>query len=272
MKTMAIFSVILIATTLFFANNFLYAKKNGIVGKTNSNSRSCGECHSANPSPNVLVSFNSEKGSFDVTPGEKIKIILNIQNQNGRTAGCNIAVKNQINGNVNVGTLEPAANSGCYMSKSELTHSQPKSFSNGTATFEFFWTAPNTPGTYYLQAVGLASNGNGKEDAGDIWNFAPVQAINVTTPSSVETKEENDFIINSNQNIFISSNLSFTEEQITKMTSPIIIVSADGRIVNTLDPKTENINKAFANLPDGVYIITLTFEKKRQFLKLLNIK
>ncbi|MCX7909104.1 MAG: hypothetical protein N2560_06270 [Ignavibacteria bacterium] len=260
-----------VVVVLFFAfQSETEAKRNGIVNRTNTNSRSCGECHSANPNPNVVVKITSEKGTFQTTPNEIVKFILTVQSQSGSTAGCNIAVKTQQNGNVSAGRLEPYANSGLILSQRELTHQQPKPITNGTVSFEFLWQAPETPGTYFLQAVALASNNNNREDANDIWNFAPVQAIEVVSPSSVEDCNVDDIFTIPNpytSNSVVKINYN---EKFNKINSITLFLLNSGRFVQ-ISPNLDELVTTLRGLPQGIYFLSYSIEGKtfnRSFVKL----
>lgn len=260
---------LILILTFLVTTGSLFGKKDGITGKTNSNSQSCGECHAKSPNSSVVLSVSSESGSFELNPGERVKFVLKIQSPNGITAGCNIAVKTQANGNTSVGILEAVANSGLKVSKGELTHQAPKTCSMGTSTFEFYWTAPSSPGTYYLQAVGLASNNNNKEDNADIWNFMPVQELKVKSISSVEDKQvRNQTVIFSN-NAFYSNQLQYIAEQLENVTSTVLVFSTDGRTVYSVHPSVENLRKVLSNLPSGIYFAIYQIDGTKYFLKIL---
>jgi hypothetical protein len=100
-------------------------------------------------------------------------------------AGVNIAVKTTPTGVDDAGDL--AVISGQLMRKryGELTHSSPKQFSGGQVSYTFTWTAPLDEGTYYLQAVGNACNGDGREDEQDLWNYLQPIPIVVSAASGI---------------------------------------------------------------------------------------
>ncbi|MEJ5286620.1 MAG: hypothetical protein CH6_1883 [Candidatus Kapaibacterium sp.] len=264
-KFSLIWTIVFVLFSLLSFNN-LYAKRNGITGRTNNNSISCGECHAKSPSQNVNVFLSSETGSFEFSPGQKVKILLTIQSPTGVTSGCNIAVKNQLNGSTSAGTLEPGPNSGLYLSKSELTHQQPKNFTAGASTYEFYWTAPTNPGTYYLQAVGLASNNNGKEDNNDIWNFAPVVEIQVKSVSSVNEEDKSSETITIGKN---NTHLFENLENFELINSNINIFSIDGRIVSSIKPTKEEVIRFVQVLPFGVYFALYKIDNKPIIKKIM---
>lgn len=268
----------LILTLLFFNvftqslidSNSLLAKKNGIVGMTNTTSNSCGGCHKSNPNLNVAISVTTESGSFVVEPLTKIKFFLTVTSSSGSVVGCNIAVKNQLNGNIDVGLLEPVPNSGLYSSKGELTQSQPKPLVNNTATFEFYWTSPEQPGEYYIHAVALVGNNNGKKDAGDIWNFLTPRTIVVNSPYSSSLEEsKKPFIIfpnpfSSNSQVLISDWVAFKQIKEFKIFS-----LTDFKL--SISTTSESLTKYLQSLPAGLYFIFYSFEGKDNFQKLIKV-
>jgi hypothetical protein len=156
------------------------AYSGGITGVTSSGCT----CHGAQSSATTL----SLSGNTTTRAGQTLNLTVVVAHSSRQAAGVNIAVKDQQG--QNVGTLAPATGSGLQLSNGELTHQQPKTMSNGQATFSFTWTAPSTPGTYTLRAAGNAVNGNGNT-SGDAWNFLSpvtltVAGIRVEQPNGGE--------------------------------------------------------------------------------------
>jgi len=88
----------------------------------------------------------------------------------------------------NAGTLGTVSGQQTLTMNGELTHSQPKSLSGGSVSWQFTWQAPSTPGPYTVRAVGIAVNGNGSADANDQWNVlqsvtVTVKGITITAPT-----------------------------------------------------------------------------------------
>lgn len=261
-----------IALVIVNGTDEVSAKRNGKTGATNNNSKSCGECHSANPNTNVNVTISSETGSFEVAPESKTKFTLTITSPSGNSAGCNIAVKTQQNGSTIAGTLEAINGSGLAVSQKELIHTQPKTLSGGKASFEFYWTAPKEPGDYYLQAVALASNGNNSADNGDIWNFAPLQIIKVQTPNSIVAKEQNKpFYIypnpfNTGSKIIINDIETFSKIE------KISIINISGSIINATTKDIKAISNSFDILSPGIYFIQYQIDGSTYTEKIVKIK
>lgn len=153
------------------ASENLLANPDGYVGRTARTSQGCGNngCHGTvnNTQPSNLMS-----GPTTLKPGETGNYTFIVAHQTYARAGCNIAVKTAQNGNTNAGTLTPGT--GLQLLSGELTQSTPMALSNGQANFAFTWTAPTTPGIYYLQAIGNARN----SQADGVWNWVtPIQII-----------------------------------------------------------------------------------------------
>ncbi|ROL62000.1 choice-of-anchor D domain-containing protein [Bacteroidetes/Chlorobi group bacterium ChocPot_Mid] len=167
---------------LFLGGAFLVALtvsalsySSGITGVTGP-SQGC-TCHGSANS-NTSVNISSQSGNFTVNPNTTANFTLTVANSSQSAAGTNIAVKTSSSGSTNAGSLAPGSGSGLQSSNGELTHSSPKDLTSGQTTFDFSWTAPSTPGIYYLRAVGNAVNKN-SQSSGDVWNFATTQQITV---------------------------------------------------------------------------------------------
>lgn len=168
----------------------LYSRSGGqgISGLTATNSTGC-NCHGSSASSATVLSVSSTTGGFKFTPSQEVEFIITVTNSTKSASGINIAVKTTETGNSNAGTLSFATGSGLRTESGEITHSTPKSFMGESYTeFNFKWTAPSTPGTYYLRAIGNAVNQSGDE-SGDQWNWMTPKALivagmNVTAPTA----------------------------------------------------------------------------------------
>jgi len=90
-KLVAIFLIIFIF--LPFWGYLAFSKKNGVSGLTNMNSKSCGECHSSNPGPNVIISLQSDSNLNNIPPQTRIKFTLTANLPNAKVSGIDVAVK-----------------------------------------------------------------------------------------------------------------------------------------------------------------------------------
>lgn len=132
------------------------------TGKTNSYATGCGSCHGSTASATTTSTFAAS--ATTVAPGETIDITFTVSSTDSShvAAGFNVGAPDG-------GTL--AAGSNNKLSSSQVTHSARTSFTSGSVSFDFTWTAPSTEGSYTLQGAGNAVNGNGGY-SGDGWSLA----------------------------------------------------------------------------------------------------
>ncbi|NWF90565.1 MAG: T9SS type A sorting domain-containing protein [Ignavibacteriaceae bacterium] len=149
----------------------LYARENGVVGKTLKNGSGC-TCHNAAISENVIVSIS---GPDTLAAGQTATYTLTIEGGPLNAGGTNIAASE--------GDLLPIS-SDLRKESNELTHVLPKSPISGTVTFQFNYTAPLTTGQQTIFANGNSVNLNGA-NTGDQWNFASNKTITVIQPTSI---------------------------------------------------------------------------------------
>lgn len=171
--------LMILTALVFWFSITLYSNQNGIAGKTSTTSSGC-DCHSGSANSATTVTNTSGSGSYTFAPGSVNSFTVTVAHATKPKMGVDIAVKTTQTGNTTAGTLSPG--SGLKTIGGELVHISPITMSGGQATVSFTWTAPATPGTYYLRAIGNAVNNNGSEDAGDIWNWMTVQTLTVSAP------------------------------------------------------------------------------------------
>ncbi|MBI5324594.1 MAG: immunoglobulin domain-containing protein [Ignavibacteriae bacterium] len=171
--------IMILSALVFWFSISLYSNQDGIAGKTSTTSSGC-DCHSNNASSATTVTNTSGSGSYVFTPGSVNSFTVTVAHSSKPKMGIDIAVKTTQTGNTTAGTLSPG--SALKTIGGELIHISPITMSGGQATVNFTLTAPSTPGTYYLRAIGNAVNNDGSEDPGDIWNWMTVQALTVSAP------------------------------------------------------------------------------------------
>lgn len=157
----------------------LWAYSGGISGQTTAGCT----CHSTSSSTATSLSLS---GPTTVNPGSTNTFTLTLQHSSRPAAGFNLAIVNS--GGQNAGSLGTVSGQLTQIMSGELTHSQPKSLSGGSVSWQFTWQAPSTPGPYTVRAVGMAVNGNGSADGNDQWNFLQsvtitVKGITITAPT-----------------------------------------------------------------------------------------
>lgn len=165
-----------LAIGLFLLATAAQAFPGGIVGRTLP--PSCGACHGP-ASANTSVALSSSTGSYTVAPSGVLNLSLVVSHSTKVAAGMNVSV--QDHSGANAGDLEVELGSGLRTSLGEVTHSSPKMFSNGRATFTFTWTAPTAPGSYILRGSGNAVDltGGSNNDEFNYLQNSPVY-LNVT--------------------------------------------------------------------------------------------
>jgi hypothetical protein len=183
LKALSVIAVI--ASISFWAGaGTLHAEPSGYAGRTSTSSAGCGSCHGSLANSATTVQLQAGT-STTVAPGSTTSFTIVVAHASQRVAGVGIAVRTTPTGAVAAGTLAAINGQMTRLRQGEITHAAPKAMQNGQATFTFQWTAPSQEGTYYMQAIGNACNGNGGEDAGDTWAFMEPVAITVTTATSV---------------------------------------------------------------------------------------
>jgi len=211
---------IFISLIIFWVGIDLYSRSSGsgVSGLTATNSNGC-SCHTSQSNTATTLSVTSSTGSFKFKPGQQVTFTVSVSHQSNPKAGVNIAVKTTETGSTNAGTLSFESGSGLRSENGELTHSSSKNMSDKKADFTFSWTAPNTPGTYYLRAIGNAVDGNGSANSGDHYNWLTpkeltVVGLDITSPIATTT-----WCTETNQNITWNS---------TGITQIKIELSSDG--------------------------------------------
>lgn len=246
---------------------FFFANSSGVTGKTRKNGQGC-NCHGNNPTSSVNVVIS---GPTSLSPGTKGTYRVSISGGPLVRAGTNIAASN--------GTLSVIQNSGLQKIGDELTHTSPKAPSGGVVTFDFEFTAPNSPGTVTIFASGNSVNFNGNSN-GDQWNFANNFTIDVTT-TSVENEELpiKDFELKQNfpnpfnpsTRIFYSLNKDgFVQLKVFDLMGRII-----STLVNEYQQKGEyeiDFDANRFNLATGTYFYSLEMNGKKDFKKFVYIR
>ena len=145
------------------------AKQNGITGYSGKQGATCNDdCHVGGITP--LVRFEgTQRVMADALA--TFRFVVTSQASKQKVAGFNVAASD--------GMLDVAAGQSEHLEFDELTHDAPKPNTDGEASWQFTWRAPNQPGTYTLYGSGLSANGNGT-DGGDDSNFT---TLNVTVTS-----------------------------------------------------------------------------------------
>lgn len=152
-----------ISLILFVWAVIVYAKEEGIVGRTQKNRKGC-TCHGETPSINLIVTI---AGPDTLKIGEAGKFWVSVSESSMEAAGINIAASE--------GELTPTSKD-LKKIKGELTHTLPQKLSSGKTTFEFLYTSSQSNSEQIIYASVNAVNLNGKK-TGDLWNHAPAKKV-----------------------------------------------------------------------------------------------
>ena len=249
----------LFASLLLLVPVIVLADPSGKTGFTSKISTGCGTCHGGNAGAAVTIAL---EGPRSIKPGEKVDFSIIVGHATARSAGVSITVRSTATGMMGaVGTLSiPPSGSGLRVrtpgSGQEITQAAPKTMSGGTVTFPFSWTAPSTPGTYWVQAVANAVNGDGSESNADDWTFLEPVAITVEATSSVEDLPVMTTIY---PNPLAPSQTLHLDAELSGATQ-ITIMNAQGLAVinEMMDLQNGALPRPLAELPRGVYFVTAT--------------
>lgn len=236
------------------------ADPNGKTGVTSTSSSGCGSCHGGNAGASVAVSL---QGPRTMKPGEKADFAVIVGHSTARSAGLSIAVRLTPTGTSGaVGTLSVASSgSGLRVrnpgSGQEITQSTPKAMSGGSTTFAFSWTAPTSPGKYYVQGVANAVNGDGNESDADDWTFMqPVEVI-VENPTSVTENLSSSLHVYPNP--LTSDQMLHLDTELSGVMS-VRISNASGLTVvdESMNIDDGRLPRPLAELTPGVYAVVIT--------------
>jgi hypothetical protein len=181
-------SVVLLAFSVI-AVNYALSNPNGITGQSKVGCTGFGCHHATTASPSTSVRISTTAKSIE--PGKQYDFRITVKNPTARQAGCDISSSG--------GALAlSGTGSGLLLSRKELTHNTPRSFTGDSAVWNFKWTAPAASGTYIIFAAGNAVNANGTDDPGDLWNVTtdtivvgpsvPAPKIALSVPTSVKAR------------------------------------------------------------------------------------
>jgi len=118
------------------------------------NGADCSGCHAVGSQTAELATVPA---TFE--PGAVVAFTVRVGSSSSAVAGVNVQV--------DTGTLRPVAGGGLHLVGLELTHDLPVPFSSGVAEFRGQWVAPDEPGATRFVISSVASNGDGRRNAGD---------------------------------------------------------------------------------------------------------
>lgn len=237
---------------LLVLGGVLHAEPTGYPGRTSTTSFGCGSCHGSSANARTTVSLDAP--SMKVAPGETATFTVVVAHDSYPGAGVGIAVRTNATGSTNAGTLAVTPGTGLRVRNGEITHSSIRQLTGGSVRFTFTWTAPTTPGTYYIQAIGNAVNGNGRDDGNDHWAFMQPQAITVEPSTSVDEEATLPLAVFPNPlrgdaSLYLGADISGETR--------VQLISTAGSVIldETIQIERGQLPKSLATLPRGVYAI-----------------
>ena len=237
---------------LLLVGGVLHAEPTGYPGRTSTSTLGCGGCHGGSASNRTTVTLEASK--MNLAPGEVGTFTVVVAHATYPGAGVGVAVRTSETGATNAGTLAVTPGTGLRVRNGEITHSSTRQISGGSVRFTFTWTAPSTPGTYYIQAIGNAVNGNGRDDGNDNWAFMQPQAITVEPSTSVDEEATLPLAVFPNPlrgdaSLYLGADISGMMR--------VQLVSTAGTVVVDEDMNVERgqLPRSLAALPRGVYAI-----------------
>ncbi len=165
----------IVFTTVLFLMSFSFLPT-GYVGTTRKGGGDFGcLCHGPSPTAGVSVTFN---GPDSVAAGQTVTFQVKISHGPAIAGGFNVASY--------IGNLDTIPGAGTWRDTVlfELSHRQPKLFTNDTVSWSFKYTAPNTPMMDTLFATGNSTNHDNKS-FGDEWNWSSNRLVRVYNPIGI---------------------------------------------------------------------------------------
>lgn len=120
-------------------------------GNPSSGGGTCASCHTVGANPPSLTIT----GPSIVFAGQTATYTVELASNDGVVAGFNASV-------IGFAGSLAAAGGDVQRLDRDVTHTSPKTFANGTASFDFTWTAPTVSTDLVVYASGVAANGNGQ--------------------------------------------------------------------------------------------------------------
>jgi len=264
MKYITTFFLVIIFGALIYAG---ISKFTGIVGRTEKNGVGC-TCHNVQRDNSIQVQIT---GPDTLIKGQSGEYQITLSGGPAVQGGFNIASF--------LGTLSPVDASSQLM-LSELTHTNPKTFSGGSVSWTFNFTAANQVYTDTIFSAGNSVNGDGFNNSQDRWNFGQRFVVHVI--DQVSSVEENNVVVNNfklDQNypnpFNPSTMISYSIPQSSFVT--LRVYDIIGNEVATLVNETKSAGKYdvrfdASNLSNGVYLYSIKTNNYTSTKKMILMK
>lgn len=204
-------------------------------------------CNCHNPSQTTVTTISTNATSIQA--GKEYDFTITVESPDHQGAGFDLfAGEGEVAGET--GTTKYGTGG--------LTHSEPRVFENGKATWSFKYKAPEAVGSYTIRAVGNAVNLNNQPE-GDGWRSATPFVVNVVAASV----KRNDIV----EHVTISPNparefvaIKFMQKKAGEITyqllstNGIVVASEAGRAstVGTIEHRL-----SIASIPSGAYLLRI---------------
>lgn len=266
MKYVPTFIIALIFATILYAG---IQRSTGIVGRTEKNGVGC-TCHNPVRDNSVLVQIT---GPDTLVKGGSAEYQVTLSGGPAVLGGFNVASY--------LGTLNPVDASTQLMT-SELTHTSPKSFSGGSVSWIFSFTANNSVYTDTIYSTSNSVNGDGINSSLDKWNFGQKFVVHVIDePSSVDNEKENlsNFILNQNYPNPFNPTTTISWQSKIDAHQTLKVFDALGNEVATLVDEyksagdySEQVTMAKEQLSSGIYFYQLKIGNYVESKKMILMK
>jgi hypothetical protein len=264
MQTKATIFLLLIFGAILYAG---ISRSTGIVGRTQKNGEGC-TCHS--PQKDLAVNVQVT-GPDTLIKGQTGEYQITLSGGPAVKGGFNVA---SFLGSLNI------VDASAQLMAGELTHTSPKTFSSGSASWSFTLTAANQVYTDTIYSAANSVNGDGTNSALDRWNFGSKFIVNVVDePSSVDDDNTlaNNFKLAQNYpNPFNPSTMiSYSIPQSSFVTLKVYDII--GNEVATLVNETKSAGKYdvrfdASNLSNGVYLYSIKTDNFTSTKKMILMK
>lgn len=243
-------------------------RSTGITGKTNKTNQGGCTCHSPEPDNSVTVQVS---GPDTLVKGQTAEYQITLTGGPAVLGGFNVASA--------IGLLSPVDNSAQLLS-SELTHTSPKSFSGGSASWSFTLTAADQVYTDTLFSASNSVNGDGVNSSLDRWNFGQkfvVYVIDQTTSIENEELIPNSFMLKQNYPNPFNPSTKISWSSTTSGHHTLKIYDITGKEVATLVDEfmpagNNEVEFNASNFSSGVYFYKLFTGNQTETKKMILMK
>lgn len=248
MKLKILFSFTLTFILVLIISNILYTYPTGISGRTKKSGTSGCSCHGSSPTISLPVTIT---GPDSLALGMSASYTLTITSANGSAGGLDVATRS--------GVLS-VNQTGTKLMNGEIVHSAAKSFSGGSVSFTFNYTAPNSNTVDTIFSTGLSSTGG----TSGAWNWSNKRVKVYTVAGTIQNTTIQPDSYSLSQNFPNPFNPLTSIVYSLKETGGVMLQVFDmsGKLMSTLVNSQQKrgeykVDFDANNLASGVYYYTL---------------